>query len=124
MSIQNPTLQVVLMYASQPRQVHETWLELPMGSTVLQALVAAAGWLQRFPELAAVGQPNVDTGIGLGIWGKKARLDTVLRHHDRLEFYRPLRVDPKVARRERFSKQGARGTGLFAKRRAGAKPGY
>jgi len=29
-----------------------------------------------------------------------------------------------VARRERFQKQGAKTAGLFAKRRAGAKPGY
>ncbi|MGH8819682.1 MAG: RnfH family protein, partial [Rhodoferax sp.] len=31
---------------------------------------------------------------------------------------------PKVARRERFRKQGARTAGLFAKKRPGAKPGY
>jgi sulfur carrier protein len=47
-----------------------------------------------------------------------------LRDQDRVEFYRGLRVDPKVARRERFSKQGARASGLFAKRRPGSKPGY
>ena len=40
------------------------------------------------------------------------------------EFYRALVVDPKVARRERFQKQGARSAGLFARRRAGAKQGY
>ncbi len=45
-------------------------------------------------------------------------------HLDRLEIYRPLTVDPKVARRERFSRQGARTTGLFARRRAGGKSGY
>jgi len=33
-------------------------------------------------------------------------------------------VDPKVARRERFARQGAKTAGLFAKRRAGAKAGY
>ena len=33
-------------------------------------------------------------------------------------------IDPKVARRERFSKQGAGTAGLFAQRRQGAKPGY
>jgi uncharacterized protein len=38
--------------------------------------------------------------------------------------YRPLLVDPKVARRERFRTQGARAAGLFAKKRPGAKPGY
>jgi putative ubiquitin-RnfH superfamily antitoxin RatB of RatAB toxin-antitoxin module len=41
-----------------------------------------------------------------------------------VEIYRGLLVDPKVARRERFRKQGARAAGLFAKRRPGAKPGY
>lgn len=43
---------------------------------------------------------------------------------DRVELCRPLTVDPKVARRERFRQQGARGTGLFAKRRKGGKAGY
>jgi putative ubiquitin-RnfH superfamily antitoxin RatB of RatAB toxin-antitoxin module len=47
-----------------------------------------------------------------------------LRDQDRIEVYRPLLVDPKVARRERFVKQGARGAGLFAKKRQGAKAGY
>jgi putative ubiquitin-RnfH superfamily antitoxin RatB of RatAB toxin-antitoxin module len=41
-----------------------------------------------------------------------------------VEIYRPLRVDPKVARRERFVKQGARTAGLFVKKRPGAKAGY
>ena len=48
----------------------------------------------------------------------------VLREGDRVEVLRELRVDPKVARRERFNQQGARSTGLFARRRPGAKSGY
>ena len=59
-----------------------------------------------------------------GIWGRKARLQQLLRDGDRVELYRPLQVDPKVARRERFARQGARAAGLFAKKRAGAKAGY
>jgi putative ubiquitin-RnfH superfamily antitoxin RatB of RatAB toxin-antitoxin module len=43
---------------------------------------------------------------------------------DRVEVYRALTVDPKTARRERFARQGARTTGLFAKQREGAKAGY
>jgi len=35
-----------------------------------------------------------------------------------------LLVDPKEARRLRFTQQGSRATGLFAKRRKGAKAGY
>jgi putative ubiquitin-RnfH superfamily antitoxin RatB of RatAB toxin-antitoxin module len=60
----------------------------------------------------------------IAVWGKPVEHTYVLKDGDRLEVLRPLRVDPKVARRERFQKQGAKTAGLFAKRRAGAKPGY
>ena len=43
---------------------------------------------------------------------------------DRVEIYRPLRVDPKEARRQRFTGQGAKAAGLFQNRRKGAKAGY
>lgn len=54
--------------------------------------------------------------ISVGIWGKAAVLTQALRDGDRVEVYRPLRVDPKVARRERFARQGTRGAGLFARK--------
>ena len=60
----------------------------------------------------------------VGLWGRKAPLDRTLHDGDRVELYRPLRVDPKRARRERFGRQGARTAGLFARRRPGSKPGY
>lgn len=109
-------MKVIVMYASGPRQVHEQVIEVAEGSTVKQA-IDASGWLTRFPELAA-------SGVRWGIWGRSVELDTGLRNGDRMEAYRPLRVDPKVARRERFTGQGARGTGLFSKRRPGSKAGY
>lgn len=59
-----------------------------------------------------------------GVWGRVRDPTHPLQAGDRVEVYRPLLVDPKVARRERFAKQGARTTGLFAKRREGAKAGY
>jgi putative ubiquitin-RnfH superfamily antitoxin RatB of RatAB toxin-antitoxin module len=75
--------------------------------------------------LKTVGYPLPDTQtIDVGIWGRKKTLDHPLREHDRVECYRPLKVDPKVARKERFGRQGARTAGLFAQRRPGAKPGY
>ena len=58
------------------------------------------------------------------VWGKPVEPSHLLKDGDRLEVLRSLRVDPKVARRERFQKQGAKTAGLFAKRRVGAKPGY
>ena len=107
-------MKVVVAYAPAARQVHEIVLDLPVGATVRQAL-AASGWIERYPEIEVAP---------LGIWGRKTTPERTLRAGDRLEVYRPLRVDPKVARRERFAKQGAGTAGLFAKRRAGAKAGY
>ena len=60
----------------------------------------------------------------VGVWGRRCDVTAVLRENDRVELYRPLRVDPKVARRERFRKQGARAAGLFAGKRPGKKAGY
>jgi uncharacterized protein len=62
--------------------------------------------------------------IQLGVWGQRADLSQVLQDGDRVEIYRPLRVDPKVARRERFTAQGAKRAGLFKSRRLGGKAGY
>jgi len=107
-------MKIELAYASGPRTVLTLALAVPEACTVDQAL-AASGWLSSFPELAT---------LPAGIWNLKAARDAVLREGDRVEFYRALRVDPKVARRERFVGQGSRGTGLFSRRRPGAKPGY
>jgi uncharacterized protein len=40
----------------------------------------------------------------VGIFGKVAKLDTVLRDGDRVEIYRPLIADPKDARRKRAAR--------------------
>lgn len=109
-------LQVTLVYSPLGRDVRELVLELGVGSTVCQAL-QSSGLLQMFPLL----EPSSMT---LGVWGRKASLKQPLRQNDRIEIYRPLNVDPKVARRERFVRQGAGSAGLFEKRRAGAKAGY
>jgi len=52
----------------------------------------------------------------VSIWGRHAEDTSVLKDGDRVELTRPLRVDPKVARRERFQRQGVRTAGLFARR--------
>lgn len=110
------SIEVTVAYSPAPREVSEITLCLPPGTTVAQAL-QQSGLQSLYPEL------DLQASV-IGIWGRKAALDQVLRDKDRVEVYRPLRVDPKVARRERFAKQGARTTGLFAKQRAGAKTGY
>lgn len=105
------TITVTVAHSPEARRVEQQRLILPAGSTVAQALAAAG--------LAA----RPDDGE-TGIWGRKAALDAVLHDGDRVERYRPLQVDPRHARRERFGKQGAGAAGLFARRRPGAKPGY
>ena len=79
--------------------------------------VRLSGLLEKFPEIDS-------SRLEVGVWGRKAQLDQALRHLDRVEIYRPLTVDPKVARRERFAKQGAKTAGLFVKKRPGAAAGY
>ena len=112
----NVNIQITVVYSPSPRDVREVDLSLASSSTVLQAL-QASGLLQLFPLI----NPQATM---VGVWGRKASLSQMLRENDRVEIYRPLTVDPKVARRERFAKQGARTAGLFIKKRAGAKAGY
>ena len=107
---------VTVVYAPAAREVQEVTLELAAPCTVLQAL-QLSGLLTRYPEI-----DNLHTAVG--VWGRKAPFDQLLRDKDRVEIYRVLRVDPKVARRERFVSQGSRGAGLFVKKRAVAKAGY
>ena len=105
------TLAITAVVCLAPREVREWVLDMAEGDTVADALRASWG---------------VDAGdeLAVGIWGRAANLDAVLQPLDRVEIYRPLTVDPKVARRERFARQGARTTGLFARRRPGGKSGY
>ena len=110
------TLNITVVYSPSPRLVREWNVDLPAGRTARQALIEC-GVLHEFADLV------LDT-LKIGIWGKHFGLAHVLNDHDRLEIYRPLRVDPTVARRERFTSQGAKRAGLFAAKRANAKAGY
>jgi len=59
-----------------------------------EAAIRASGIMEKFPE--------IDLDINkIGIFGKLSKLDTVLRHLDRVEIYRPLIADPKEVRRQR-----------------------
>ncbi|MGB4361681.1 MAG: RnfH family protein [Rhodoferax sp.] len=109
-------LHLSVVYAPKAREYVEVKLSLPAPCTVLRAL-QQSGLLLQFPEIDHVHAL-------MGVWGRRVKLNQCLRDLDRIEIYRPLRVDPKVARRERFARQGSRGAGLFVNKRAGAKAGY
>ena len=87
-------LSVELVYSPRPGELEVVPLRLAEGSTVLHAL-RASGLLQRHPEIDPATQP-------VGVWGRKCPLSQTLRDRDRIELYRPLTVDPKEARRQRY----------------------
>jgi putative ubiquitin-RnfH superfamily antitoxin RatB of RatAB toxin-antitoxin module len=82
--------------------------------TVVHALPDAAIEIEvHLPEGATIGDAIERSGIharlrhfelstaAVGIFGKRARRDTILADGDRVELYRPLTADPKAARRRR-----------------------
>lgn len=83
-------LRVEVVYALPERQ----WLvavSLPASATARQA-VAASGLLQQHPDI------DLDRAA-LGVFGAVVTHDQILRDGDRVEIYRPLRIDPREARR-------------------------
>ena len=109
-------MRITVVQCLAPRQVLEEVLDLPSGATVADALRAFASSTRAADN--ALGAPDC------GIWGRKVSAQQVLQDLDRVEIYRPLVVDPKVARRARFVRQGVRNSGLFARKRPGGKAGY
>jgi len=81
---------VEVAYALPGRQ-RVVQLPLRDGMTALDA-VQAAGLEREFPEIAG-------RDLVLGIYGRRVESTQVLRSGDRIEIYRPLRFDPRDARR-------------------------
>jgi len=90
---------VEVVYCPLPGSTDLVALTLPSGATADDAL-RASGLLQRH-ELPA-------EGLRLGIWSRACEPGTALRERDRVEIYRPLTVDPKEARRLRYSRHKER----------------
>jgi uncharacterized protein len=87
-------LQIEIAYAAvEPQRVIVKVLHLPPGSRVADALREAA----LDPDFIGVDLANSP----LGIFGRLTARDHALQQGDRIEIYRPLAADPKVARRER-----------------------
>lgn len=95
-----PRLNVVVAYSSAAGQVDVCELSMPAGATVLQAL-QTSGLLLRYPGIDLGSQK-------MGIWGKLHAPTDELREGDRVELYRPLQVDPKEARRQRYKQHRER----------------
>ena len=91
-------IRVEVAYATPERQEILS-LQVPTGSSVQEAVIRS-GIERIFPEL--------DTATAdMGIFGKvvKEPATHVLREGDRVEIYRPLKIDPKQARLNRANKK-------------------
>ena len=117
-------IQVTLCWSLTPRHVEQIQLQVPAGSTVQDVLErGVAHCLQS----QVASDPTSLSSLQFqqpGIWGKKVPWTQLVKADDRIELYRPLKVDPKVARRQRFKRQGKGRTGLFANRKSGSAAGY
>ena len=92
-------LRVEVAYCPRPGVADVVALQLKVGSTLADALLAS-GLLERH------ALPLASTKAGL--WSRVCEPQTVLRDRDRVELYRPLQVDPKEARRQRYKRHKAR----------------
>jgi uncharacterized protein len=89
------SIAVEVTYSPRAGVVDVVALTLPVGSTLADA-VQASGLVQRH----ALDMVALRTGV----WCKAKEPATVLRDRDRVELYRPLLVDPKEARRQRYKR--------------------
>lgn len=97
---QQPGLQVEVVFATPAQQVLLS-LRVPDGCT-LGAAIDVSGIRSQFPDI------DFDA-LATGVWGQRAERERLLRHGDRVEIYRPLRMDPREARRKLAEIGGAMG---------------
>ncbi len=71
-------------------------VRLAPGSDV-EAALDVSGIYELFPDQDL-------RSCATGIWGREVPRTWLLRNGDRVELYRPLRVDPREARRERAAR--------------------
>ena len=97
---EDPGIGVSVVYAEAAR-LFEMALRLPRDATVGEAIEAS-----RVREL----RPDIEINAEhVGVFARKASLDTRLRDGDRVEIYRPLKIDPKEARRRRAGRRPVQG---------------
>jgi hypothetical protein len=92
-------MEVEIAYA-RPEKQRIVTVQVPDDATMLEA-VKQSGITELFPEI------DLET-VDMGIFGKvvKKPAEHQLREGDRVELYRPLKIDPKQARLNRAKKKG------------------
>lgn len=92
-------LNVEIVYALAQRSIAKA-LQVPSGASIADALLLAAA----DPEFRDVDLANA----AVGIYGMVALRDQPLQDGDRIEVYRPLLEEPKLARRKRASSKASK----------------
>ncbi|OGT72440.1 MAG: hypothetical protein A3I78_07050 [Gammaproteobacteria bacterium RIFCSPLOWO2_02_FULL_56_15] len=95
-AIQNSDIEIELVYAGTTG-ITRIPLRVEAGTTIREAM-DRSGILTQCPEI----RPDVNR---VGIFSRLRDMDTPLAAGDRVEIYRPLRADPKEARRQRARQQ-------------------
>lgn len=95
-------IEIEVAFAGETKQAIIA-LRVKTGCTVREAIIIS-DILNQFAELRPFTQ-SLDALAGqLGIFGKSVALDISLKAGDRVEIYRVLPHDPKMARRSRAAK--------------------
>lgn len=93
------TIRVMVAWAT-PTAHEVAALEVPAGTTVVEAVA-----LSRIAERHGIDLASVR----FGVFGQRRAPESLLEEGDRVELWRPLRVDPKEARRRRGEARSRRG---------------
>jgi putative ubiquitin-RnfH superfamily antitoxin RatB of RatAB toxin-antitoxin module len=90
-------IRIEVAYAEPDRQFLRAF-ELQFGATVADAIKASGIEIEFSIDVST---------LSAGIWSKPVLPETQLDDGDRVELYRPLRIDPMDARRKRAKKRPA-----------------
>ena len=93
---QRDMITVGVAHATLAKQL---WIKirLPVGATLMDAN-DESGILKEFTDIDLDAQK-------VGVFGREAKLDTVLNHGDRVEIYRPITADPKKVKRKKVERK-------------------
>jgi putative ubiquitin-RnfH superfamily antitoxin RatB of RatAB toxin-antitoxin module len=97
--MESQLIRVEVAYAEPARAVIRCYA-LPQPATVADALALA----QTDPAFAGIDIATAQVGV----FGTRVARDGLLGDGDRVEVYRPLAADPKIARRARARQQARR----------------
>ena len=87
-------LAIEVVYGSE-LETRQLTLEVNQGT--IEEIIVQSGILSLFPEI------NLSVNK-VGVYGEIRSLNDKVEDGDRIEIYRPIKIDPKQARRERAKK--------------------